>query len=315
MSAAPRLAPSALFTPQEWKPFQMRSAWVGPLLVGHCWAVIALAVFAGVLMPWLIPLCIMVVGTRQLGLAILMHEAAHGGLSRSNRLNDFLGHWLCAVPIGASLKAYRPYHLTHHRFAQQAEDPDLMLSAPFPVSPASLRRKLIRDLTGQTFFKQRVLLPLAQARSSGPRDGGAHDYEAIVTGRSVLPFLAFNAVLQTCFVAAGVWWAFFLLWLLPMATWFPMVTRLRNIAEHACVEGSSTDPFRAARTTRANLWERAFIAPYWVNFHAEHHLFMHVPCWKLPRLHRAIHTKPQAEAMEVAPGYASVLKAVTRQPE
>lgn len=314
MSAAPRIAPSALFTPQEWKPFQMRSAWVGPLLVVHCWAVIALAIFAGVLMPWLIPLCIMVVGTRQLGLAILMHEAAHGGLSRSNRLNDFLGHWLCAVPIGASLKAYRPYHLTHHRFAQQAEDPDLMLSAPFPVSPASLRRKLIRDLTGQTFFKQRVLLPLAQARSSSPRDG-AHDYEAIVTGRSVLPFLAFNAVLLAGFVAAGVWWAFFMLWLAPMATWFPMVTRLRNIAEHACVEGSAVDPFRAARTTRAAWWERAFIAPYWVNFHAEHHLFMHVPCWKLPALHCAIHAKPQAEAMEVAPGYASVLKAVTRQPE
>jgi fatty acid desaturase len=315
MSAAPRIAPSALFTPQEWAPYQIRSAWVGPLLVAHCWAVIALAVIAGVLIPWLIPLCVMIVGTRQLGLAILMHEAAHGGLSRSNRLNDFLGHWLCAVPIGASLKAYRPYHLTHHRFAQQAEDPDLMLSASYPVSPASLRRKLIRDLTGQTFFKQRVLLPLAQARSSGPRDDGAHDYEAIVTGRSVLPFLAFNVVLLAGFVAAGVWWAFFILWLLPMATWFPMVTRLRNIAEHACVEGSSTDPFRAARTTRASLWERAFIAPYWVNFHAEHHLFMHVPCWKLPRLHRAIHTKPQAEAMEVAPGYASVLKAVTRLPE
>nr|WP_295237439.1 fatty acid desaturase family protein [uncultured Brevundimonas sp.] len=314
MSAAPRIAPSALFTPQEWKPFQRRSAWAGPLLVVHCWAVIALAVLVGVLIPWLIPLCIMIVGTRQLGLAILMHEAAHGGLSKSNHLNDFLGHWLCAVPIGASLKAYRPYHLTHHRFAQQAEDPDLMLSAPFPVSPASLRRKLLRDLTGQTFFKQRVLLPLAQARSSSPRDGD-HDYEAIVTGRSVLPFFTFNAVLLAGFIAAGVWWAFFVLWLLPMATWFPMVTRLRNIAEHACVEGSATDPFRAARTTRASLWERAFIAPYWVNFHAEHHLFMHVPCWKLPRLHRAIHTKPQAEAMEVAPGYASVLKAVTRQPE
>lgn len=315
MSAAPRIAPSALFTPQEWAPYQIRSAWVGPLLVAHGWAVIALAVIAGVLTPWLIPLCVMIVGTRQLGLAILMHEAAHGGLSKSNRLNDFLGHWLCAVPIGASLKAYRPYHLTHHRFAQQAEDPDLMLSAPFPISPASLRRKLIRDLTGQTFFKQRVLLPLAQTRSSGPRDDGAHDYESIVTGRSVLPFFAFNAVLLAGFIAAGVWWAFFVLWLLPMATWFPMVTRLRNIAEHACVEGSSTDPFRAARTTKASLWERAFIAPYWVNYHAEHHLFMHVPCWKLSRLHRAIHAKPQAEAMEVAPGYASVLKAVTRQPE
>ena len=307
MSAAPRIAPSALFTPEEWAPFQVRSPWIGPLLVAHCWAVIALAVAAGVLVPWLIPLCVMIVGTRQLGLAILMHEAAHGGLAKNGRLNDFLGHWLCATPIGASLAAYRPYHLTHHRFAQQPEDPDLMLSAPFPVTPASLRRKMIRDLTGQTFFKQRVLLPLAQARAAGAQKD-AHDYEAIVTGRSVLPFLLFNAVLLAGLVAAGVWWAFFVLWLLPMATWFPLVTRLRNIAEHACVEGSAGDAFRAARTTRASWWERAFIAPYWVNFHAEHHLFMHVPCWKLPRLHRAVHARPQASVMEIAPGYVSVLK-------
>ena len=321
MPVAPRIAASSLFTPDEWAPFQSRSAWVGPLLVAHCWAVIALAVVAGVAVPWLIPLCVMVIGTRQLGLAILMHEAAHGGLSRNQRLNDFLGHWLCAVPIGASLAAYRPYHLSHHRFAQQPEDPDLMLSAPFPVSPASLRRKMIRDLTGQTFFKQRVLLPLRSSSSSpkgdssegmrsssAKRDSADHDYDSIVTGRSVLPFLIVNAVMLAGFVAAGVWWAFFALWLLPMATWFPLVTRLRNIAEHACVEGSATDAFRAARTTRAAWWERAFIAPYWVNFHAEHHLFMHVPCWKLPALHRAVAAKPQGAGMEVASGYVRVLK-------
>lgn len=56
MSAAPRIAPSALFTPREWAPYQIRSAWVGPLLVAHGWAVTALAVIAGVLTPWLIPL-------------------------------------------------------------------------------------------------------------------------------------------------------------------------------------------------------------------------------------------------------------------
>ncbi|WP_370236466.1 fatty acid desaturase family protein [Brevundimonas sp.] len=309
MPAAPRIAPGQLFAPDEWTPFQSRSAVAGPLLVVHCWGVIALAVALGVWIPWLIPLSVMIIGTRQLGLAILMHEAAHGGLSRNLKLNDFLGHWLCAVPVGASLDSYRPYHLAHHRFAQQAEDPDLMLSAPFPVSPASLRRKLIRDLTGQTFFKQRVLLPLAALRGrQAARATDDHAYEAIVTGRSVLPFLLFNLAMLAGSAVAGVWWAFFVLWLLPMATWFPMVTRIRNIAEHACVEGSAEDAFRAARTTRANWLERAFIAPYWVNFHAEHHLFMHVPCWKLPALHRAVHTRPEGERMEVAGGYAEVLE-------
>lgn len=305
MPAAPRARPTDLFTPEEWAPFQTRRAWIGPLLVLHCWGVILLTVVAGVLWPILIPLCVAVIGTRQLGLAILMHEAAHGGLSPDGRLNDFLGHWLCAVPVGASLTLYRPYHLSHHKYAQQAEDPDLVLSAPFPVTRASLRRKIIRDLTGQTFFKQRVLY-LFKAFGSDRDEDMAEG--AVVTGRSVAPFLLFNAALLLAAVLAGVWWAYFALWLLPLATWFPMVTRLRNIAEHACVEGSADDAFRAARTTRAAWWERAFIAPYWVNFHAEHHLFMHVPCWKLPALHRAVHAQPQGERMEVAGGYLEVLR-------
>ncbi|MES2860565.1 MAG: fatty acid desaturase family protein [Pseudomonadota bacterium] len=305
MPAAPRISPSDLFSIDQWAPFQARSAWKGPLLVAHAWAVIGLAIVAGVWQPLLIPICVMVIGTRQLGLAILMHEAAHGALAKNLKLNDFLGHWLCAVPIGASLTAYRPYHLSHHRFAQQAEDPDLVLSAPFPVSGASLRRKMIRDLTGQTFFKQRVLFlfkAFATKRDEDMAEG------AVVTGRSIAPFLLVNAAVLVGLTLAGVWWAFFALWLLPMATWFPLVTRLRNIAEHACVEDSATDPFRAARTTHASWWERAFIAPYWVNFHAEHHLFMHVACWNLPRLHRAIGATKPGRRMEVADGYVSVLK-------
>jgi fatty acid desaturase len=304
MPAAPRIRPSDLFTPGDWAPFQTRSVWAGPLLVAHCWGVIALAVAMGVIWPFLIPLSVAIVGTRQLGLAILMHEAAHGGLSPNRRLNDFLGHWLCAVPIGASLTAYRPYHLAHHKYAQQAEDPDLVLSAPFPITRASLRRKIIRDLTGQTFFKQRLLIAF---RGFGSRRDPHTVEGAVVTGRSVAPFLLIHAAMLLALTLAGVWWAWFMLWLLPLATWFPMVTRLRNIAEHACVEGSSTDPFRAARTTRAAWWERAFVAPYWVNYHAEHHLFMHVPCWKLPALHRAVRGTPQGERMEVARGYMEVL--------
>ena len=315
MPAAPRIAPNQLFAPEDWAPFRARSAVAGPLLVVHCWGVIALAVALGIWIPWLIPLSIMIIGTRQLGLAILMHEAAHGGLSRNLTLNDFLGHWLCAVPVGASLNNYRPYHLSHHRFAQQAEDPDLILSAPFPVSPASLRRKLIRDLTGQTFFKQRALLPLAALRGrQAARATDDHAYEALVTGRSILPFVLVNAGMLAGFAAAGVWWAYFVLWLLPMATWFPMVTRIRNIAEHACVEGSAADAFRAARTTRANWLERAFIAPYWVNFHAEHHLFMWVNSYNLPLLHEKLREKGLLDRMEVAPGYLSVLREASGRP-
>jgi fatty acid desaturase len=310
MPAVARLKPGQFFSPEEWAGLSARSSWKGLALVAHCWGVIALAVVAGVWIPWLIPLSVMVIGTRQLGLAILMHEAAHAGLHPHLKINDWVGHWLCAVPVGASLDAYRPYHLTHHKYAQQAEDPDLVLSAPFPVTRASLRRKIIRDLTGQTFFRQRIApLFIRVASDEDMAEGGK------VTARSALPFLMVNGLMLAVAVLAGVWWAYVALWLLPLMTWFPLVTRLRNIAEHACVENSSIDPLRQARTTRAAWWERAFIAPYWVNFHAEHHIFMHLPCWSLPRAHRLLAEKGVTAKMEVAPGYGAVLaEASGRQP-
>ena len=88
----------------------------------------------------------MVIGARQLGLAILMHDAAHGLLFANRRLNEWTATWLCASPVFTSLTLYRPYHLTHHRHTQQAEDPDLGLSAALPVTRASLWRKIARDL-------------------------------------------------------------------------------------------------------------------------------------------------------------------------
>jgi fatty acid desaturase len=129
-----------------------------------------------------------------------------------------------------------------------------------------------------------------------------------VTARSVAPFFLVNLGLFAGCAAAGVWWAWVALWLLPMATWFPMITRLRNIAEHA-VTPDPADPLRHARTTEANLVERALIAPYWVNHHCEHHMFMYLPCWSLPRAHRLLMAKGFGARMEVRRGYRAVLAA------
>src|SRR5699024_8134594 len=100
-------------------------------------------------------IAILLIGSRQLGLAILMHDAAHNALFASRRVNDWVGQWLCARPVGADLPSYRHYHLTHHRYVQTEKDPDLRLSRPFPTTRASLIRKFTRDLTGQTGAKER----------------------------------------------------------------------------------------------------------------------------------------------------------------
>ena len=95
--------------------------------------------------------------------------------------------------------------------------------------------------------------------------------------------------------AAGVWWAYPLLWLVPLLTWMMVITRIRNIAEHAVVPDSS-DPLRNTRTTHANFLERLFIAPYYVNYHLEHHLLFYVPCYNLPKVHRLLSESRHAGA-------------------
>jgi fatty acid desaturase len=308
MAAAARVAPKDFFTSQEWAPLSHKSAWKGPALVAHAWLVIFAA--AGMAMAWpiTIPLAVMIIGARQLGLAILMHDAAHGALHPSMKVNDVLGEKL--TPGG--LYAYRAYHLGHHKYAQQTEDPDLGLSAPFPITRVSLRRKIIRDLTGQTHFKQRwapLFKKIAQRKDG---ESAVRIIAEFVVRRP--RFFLGAAVTIAATAPFGYWWAWFVLWWLPQATWYPMITRLRNIAEHACVAQGEPDPLRHARTTHANLLERIFLAPYWVNYHCEHHMFMHVPCYNLPRTHRLLAAKGVIPRMLTARSYLEVLRLASSKP-
>jgi fatty acid desaturase len=313
MAMAQRIRPLDLFTQSEWSTISKRSNIIGVAIIIHAWGTIALAMAAAIWQPWLIIIAVPVIGARQLGLTILMHDATHGGLHTNQRINYILGHWFSGAPLGGSLKSYRDYHLKHHKYAQQEEDPDLILSAPFPITRTSLRRKIIRDLTGQTFYKQRMN-QFANALGVGIRNTKGTENRSQNARDAVVPFLITNAIILIVLTLLGYWWAFFVLWLLPMATWMQMITRLRNIAEHAVVPDHD-DPMRHARTTRANLLERIFIAPYWVNYHCEHHMIMHLPCYRLPAAHRLLTQKGVTARMEVQKGYFGVLKSAASIPE
>src|ERR1700677_2977452 len=205
MPAVARVDPKTVFSAEEWRRLTSRSSLRGMWLVVHAWGTIAAAIALVALWPnpltWLI--AVMVVGTRQLGLAILMHEAAHGGLHANKTVNEWVGQWLCAVPVGADLASYRSYHLQHHKFTQQPEDPDLSLSAPFPITKESYTRKAIRDLTGQTFVKKRLPLFLSLFRLAAHDNTVSHE-SFVATGREKMArFLGVNALLFGLFWLAG----------------------------------------------------------------------------------------------------------------
>ncbi|MBS0528954.1 MAG: fatty acid desaturase family protein [Proteobacteria bacterium] len=303
-----RIRARDLMTDQELIEVRTRATWKGIGMIVHAWALIfgAIALVAIWPNPFTFLLAVAIVGSRQLGLAILMHDGAHGALASGDRTNMFLSQWFCAYPVFAETRAYRRYHLQHHARTQQEDDPDLVLSAPFPITRPSYRRKFVRDITGQTAYQQRKAQFMnALGDPSWPLARRAAHFWA-----KLGPQFAVNGLLFAGLAMAGVWWAYPLLWLLPLATWMMVITRIRNIAEHAVVPDSN-DPLRNTRTTRAGFLERLFIAPYYVNYHLEHHLLFYVPCYNLPRVHRILSRGPRAGRMEVQPSYAAVLRLAT----
>lgn len=287
------------------KRFSKRSDLMGAWMVFHVWAVCFLAAAAAVVWPNVltIPLAVLIIGSRQHGMAILMHDAAHGVLFNNRELNDFAGQYVLGAPYGGDMYAYRHYHLRHHKYTQSEDDPDIGLSAKFPVSKQSLRRKFIRDITGQTFLRIRL------AQMSPEKMEGLDGSDAFQKG-SPWPTLIINVAMFAALANWGYWWAYFALWALPLMTWFFAVLRLRNIAEHAMTTNDD-NVLTHARTTQANWIERIFFAPYYVNYHVEHHAYMYVPCYNLPALHRAMVAKGYGGEMETKSGYADVLRVAT----
>ena len=289
-----------LLTLGELRELRRTSALRGAGLVVHAWATIAIAMAVSAIWPSALTLALAfaVIGSRQLGLLVVMHEATHWLLFPSMRANTLVARWLCAYPVfAADVGAYRRAHHLHHRHTQQPEDPDLPLTASFPVARARFWHDVLRDLSGWTFVARVVAWPGWRQ----PR-GGAW--------RQVRGPLLCQGVLFSALAVAGHWELYLLLWLLPLATWHQLLVRLRSIAEHAMVPDDG-DPLRNTRTTRAGLLARVFLAPYWVNYHVEHHVLVFVPCWKLRRAHALLRAKGFAARMELAPGYLDVIRRAT----
>ena len=276
----------------------------GIWMIAHAWFVIIGAVYFYSLFPnlWIGLLAVMVIGSRQLGISILMHEAAHRTLVNGKGFNNFLGSWFCSLPVIYSLRDYRNYHLEHHWNTQQSDDPDLHLSKKFPVSPRSMARKFGRDIFGLTGLKLRYFQLKGFIFSDERMTNKANSLIKVIFSQ----FLIF-----TGFTLLFSYEYYFYFWLLPLLTWFQFITRVRNIAEHAMVQNDD-DPLLHARHINANILERIFLAPYYVNYHLEHHLLMSLPCYNFKNFYQILLKKFGRENLEIKHSYFDVLKLATK---
>lgn len=261
------------------------------------WALIAGAFAMAIAWPNIltIPLAVLILAGRQLGLGILLHDCSHHAMFKNRRTNEILGRWLAGVPMNTPLSAYRAYHLKHHQYAGTPNDPDLVFVANYPVERSSLRRKFLRDISGRTGIRN--------FRISLARFSWAAQW----------PWVAFHVALFAILALAGGWWAYGLWWVAELFV-YPAIVRLRQIGEHgAALDRGSADPRLNTSTTLAGWWERLFVAPNNVNYHLEHHLAAGVPPYNLRKMHRMLAERGFYDGFScISDGYADVLRRAVR---
>ena len=313
------LGAADLLSREEIRAFTAPSNAAGALALAGTWTVIAGAFAALAIWPHPVTFvaAVVVLGGRQLALAVAMHEAAHGTLFRTRWWNEVATDWLCAAPVWSDVARYRKHHLGHHAHTGTERDPDLALAPVEPMTRGSLARKLLRDVTGVAGLRRLVGLVLVDAELITYNVGGAVRWNRRGAGfharafarHAVRPIVA-NLAMAAVLVACGVGWLY-LAWAVAWLTTFGLFLRIRMLAEHACLERGS-DQLRNTRTTHANLLARATVAPLHVNYHLEHHLLPTTPWFRLPALHRTLASRGHLPARSQAPGYLAVLRTVSR---
>ena len=300
--------PLEVISKEQYEEIKEKQDWRNVLSISSNWlqmsAAMALFFFYPNVITFLVALVI--IGSRQFALAVLAHDAAHNLLFENNKVNDLAGQWFCAYPIFQDNRVYRPYHLKHHRHTETEDDPDLVLSTPFPITKRSFIRKIFRDLTGITGVKR-----YWGSLSSIFRTKGDNVFNKISkTSNKLHGFLISNLIIFILISTTMHWSLFLLLWWLPSFTYYSLIIRIRNISEHAVTPGN--DDFDNTRTTKSTVLTRFLMVPHNVNYHLEHHLFTRCPWYNLPKAHSMMIENGYEDKMCLETSYKNVLlKAVS----
>ena len=300
--------PLEVISKEQYEEIKEKQDWRNVLSISSNWlqmsAAMALFFFYPNVITFLVALVI--IGSRQFALAVLAHDAAHNLLFENNKVNYLAGQWFCAYPIFQDNRVYRPYHLKHHRHTETEDDPDLVLSSPFPITKKSFIRKIFRDLTGITGVKR-----YWGSLSSIFRTKGDNVFNKISkTSNKIHGFLISNLIIFILISTTMHWSLFLLLWWLPSFTYYSLIIRIRNISEHAVTPGN--DDFDNTRTTKSTFLTRFLMVPHNVNYHLEHHLFTRCPWYNLPKAHSMMIENGYEDKMCIETSYKNVLlKAVS----
>ena len=272
------------------------SEWYRPSLIGSVsyivytlalYAVPALLGRAVLLMPLPLPVTIILMvpliwlaAQGMLLFAWIGHEGFHLSLHRNKFLSALIGVFFAsALPtyfeIGAAIS-----HWNHHRYTNQASDPDCQLFEQF-------RGFWSRLFFARTVANLKYLTNTLKMAFNQPLD---YSYKFHFKERGVVMLAWANITFSL------LWMAFYttvtiydpvtgiVSILLPLTTMY-FISALQPYLEHT---GTEVGIGRDAKSRTSMLYTLLYFGN---NYHLEHHLYPGVPCYRLPAVHRWLKEK------------------------
>jgi len=248
----------------------------------------------------------------QNALTLWAHEASHYSLSRKKDLNDKLGDFFVAGPLGMTIGQYRWHHVPHHLYLNDPER-EVNPLAWICIRGTHLFKELFQGMMGKYGIQ-------ALSRYGYSADDPKYDNRPGRTRASLISFVISNGALFAFCALQGQWWAYFALWIGPIFTLTLIIGNFRTLVEHqassdVCDVGLVKLP-PITRVIKSNPIERFLIAPVGLYFHHEHHMFPAVPYHRLRDVRKLLEERGYFSSNEIVygDGYIRTLWRIAMQP-
>lgn len=208
-------------------------------------------------------------------LAGAAHEGFHFNLHRVPVISALLGILFSACIPGFIGIGFTLSHWKHHRYTNQALDPDC---GQFGRYRSFWSRLLLARLSANSAYR-RAALSLLSGRIDA--EAGSHGLSLPTLRWLCLVNVIWHLILMAGLVAVCIAAPMFAVcvFIAPLLATV-MITGLNPYQEHA---GTGVTHDTKARSRTSPLFTALMFG---TNYHLEHHLYPRVPCWRLPALHR-----------------------------
>jgi fatty acid desaturase len=245
-------------------------------------------------------LCAFLVGTRQMVLALLLHEQVHR-LGLRSKYADWLINVFAVFPLFVTtVEDYAKVHLSHHKYCFTKDDPDFIRKAgaewTYPMTKKQFLGIVLRDLSGLNVIR---LIRGKKAHAT-----------AEFTRRHPTPAwlrIGFFVTLAAVLTIVGGWKVFLLYWVLPIMTVTQLMLRWIAIAEHEYnIEDGSIH--ETTPLLQPNWWQRIVFPDLNFGLHVYHHMHPGVSFGNLPKVHEIYKREGLVDDSAIFYGQGAYLK-------